>query len=462
MEGLMRWLGAAGWVFLIALVTTQPKAEETSESYADLVTRVFPSVVNISVKKMIPDGTRPTAPTSEKEFFGSGFVIDPSGYILTNRHVVIDSFAVTVVFSNGTRLPARVVGHPPATDIALLKVDTDHPLPAVTFGDSDLVRVGERVLAIGNPLGLSGTVTLGIVSALNRDTGDTPYDNFIQTDAAINHGNSGGPLFDMKGEVIGVNTALIATGDASAGSMGLGLAIPANDAKFAASELRAFGRVRPGWIGARLQQVTPDLAVALGLAKTDAIIVAGVDTGSPADTAGLRQGDLVERFGDQSPKDVRALMRMIAEYPLEHNAPLTVRRDKDDATLTVTVKEYPPAKMVVDYPFEFTSERAMRMGDLGLSTAPLTPAVRARLNMARDSQAVEVSAVPPGSAADGIGLRVGDAILRVQNQPASSPDIVQRELQLAGADHRGQLALLVLDQDGARWVALPVPTTGSR
>jgi serine protease Do len=462
MEDLMRWLGAAGWVCLIALVTAQPKAEETSESYADLVTRVVPSVVNISVKKTIPDGNGPTAPSSERDFFGSGFVIDPSGYILTNRHVVIDSFSVTVVFSDRTRLPAHVVGHPPATDIALLKVDTDHPLPAVTFGDSDLVRVGERVLAIGNPLGLSGTVTLGIVSALNRDTGDTPYDNFIQTDAAINHGNSGGPLFDMKGEVIGVNTALIATGDASAGSMGLGLAIPANDAKFAASELRAFGRVRPGWIGARLQQVTPDLAAALGLAKTDAIILAGVDTGSPADTAGLRQGDLVENFGDQSPKDVRALMRMMPEYPLEHNAPLTVRRDKDDATLTVTVKEYPPAKMVADYPFELTSERAIRMGDLGLSTAPLTPAIRARLNMARDAQAVEVSAVPPGSAADGIGLRVGDAILRVQNQPASSPDIVQRELHLAAADHRGQLALLVLDQDGPRWLALPVPTTGSR
>jgi serine protease Do len=462
MEDLMRWLGATGWVCVIALVAAQPRAEETSESYADLVTRVVPSVVNISVKKMIPDGSGPTAPTSEKEFFGSGFVIDPSGYILTNRHVVIDSFAVTVVFSDGMRLPTHVIGHPPATDFALLKVDTDHPLPAVTFGDSDLVRVGERVLAIGNPLGLSGTVTLGIVSALNRDTGDTPYDNFIQTDAAINHGNSGGPLFDMKGEVIGVNTALIATGDAGAGSMGLGLAIPANDAKFAASELRAFGRVRPGWIGARLQQVTPDLAAALGLTKTDAIIVAGVDSGSPADAAGLRQGDLVERFGDQSPHDVRALMRMIAEYPLEHNAPLTVRRDKDDATLTMTVKEYPPAKMVADYPFELTSKRTMRMGDLGLSTAPLTPTVRARLNMAQDAQAVEVSAVPPGSAADGIGLRVGDAILQVQNQPASSPDIVLRELQLAATDYRGQLALLVLDQDGPRWVALPVPPTGSR
>jgi serine protease Do len=454
----MRWLGAAGWVCLIALVAVQPKAEVTSESYADLVTRVGPSVVNISVKKMIPDGSGPTAPTSEKDFFGSGFVVDPAGYIVTNRHVVIDSFAVTVVFSDGTRLPAHVVGHPPATDIALLKVDTDHPLPAVTFGDSDLVRVGERVLAIGNPLGLSGTVTLGIVSALNRDTGDTPYDNFIQTDAAINHGNSGGPLFDMKGAVIGVNTALIATGDASAGSMGLGLAIPANDAKFAASELRAFGRVRPGWIGARLQQVTPDLATALGLTKTEAIIIAGVDAGGPADTAGLRQGDLVERFGDQSPQDVRALMRTIAEYPLEHNAPLIVRRGKGDVTLTVTVKEYPPAKMVADYPFELTSERAIRMGDVGLSTAPVTPVVRARLNMAQDTQAVEVSTAPPGSAADRVGLHAGDVILRVQTQPASSPDVVQQALQFAVTNHRGQLALLVLDQDGPRWVALPIPT----
>jgi serine protease Do len=319
----------------------QVKAQDTNEGYADLVTRVAPSVVSISVKKMLPNG--PGGQSGERDFVGSGFVIDPSGYILTNKHVVIDSFAITVVFNDGSDLPAHIVGHPPATDIALLKVDADHPLRVVTFGDSERIRVGDRVMAIGNPLGLSSTVTLGIVSALNRDTGDTPS-----------------PLFDMEGRVIGVNTALIAIGDANAGSMGLGLAIPINDAKFAASQLREFGRVRPGWIGARLQQVTPDLATALGLAKTDKIIVAGVD---PADAAGLRPGDVIETFNDRSPGDVRAFMRMIAEYPLDHEASLTVRRSEGNVTLLLRVREYLPAKMVAEYPFELPGQCRPITGD---------------------------------------------------------------------------------------------------
>lgn len=311
-------------------------------------------------------------------------------------------------------------------------------------------------MAIGNPLGLSSTLTLGIVSALNRDTGDTPYDNFIQTDAAINHGNSGGPLFDIKGRVIGVNVALIATGDANAGSMGLGLAIPVNDAKFAASELREFGRVRPGWIGARLQQVTPDLATALGLPKADAIIVAGVGAGEPADAAGLRPGDLVESFDDRSPKDSRALMRMTAEYPLGQEASLRVGRNGEQVILSLQVKEYPPAKMVADYPFELTSGRTMQADNVGLQTVTLAQSTRMRLSIAPDTPGVEVSAVPPGSAADRIGVHEGDVVLRVQAQPASSSGVVQQELKLAATASRQQLALSVLSQYGPRWVALPV------
>jgi serine protease Do len=391
-----------GWLYIAGFATTQVKAQDTGESYADLVARVAPSVVSISVKKMLPNGAG--GQSRERDFVGSGFVIDPSGYVLTNKHVVIDSFGITVVFNDGSDLPAHIVGHPPATDIAVLKVDADHPLRVVTFGDSDKIRVGDRVMAIGNPLGLSSTVTLGIVSALNRDTGDTPYDNFIQTDAAINHGNSGGPLFDMKGRVVGVNTALIATGDANAGSMGLGLAIPINDAKFAASQLREFGRVRPGWIGARLQQVTPDLATALGLAKTDMIIVAGVDPAGPADAAGLRPGDLIETFNNKSPRDVRAFMRMIAEYSLDNEASLKVRRSEENVTLLLRVREYPPAKMVAEYPFELTSAGTMPADNGGLRTVTLTPVTRTRLNMAQDTPGVEVSVLPPGSAADRVGI----------------------------------------------------------
>jgi serine protease Do len=238
--------------------------------------------------------------------------------------------------------------------------------------------------------------------------------------------------------------------------MGLGLAIPINDAKFAASQLREFGRVRPGWIGARLQQVTPDLATALGLAKTDVIIVAGVDPVGPADAAGLRPGDLIETFNDRSPRDVRALMRMIAEYPLDHEASLKVRRSEANVTLSLRVKEYPPAKMVAEYPFELTSATAMPADNGELQTVTLTPATRTRLNIAQATPGVEVRALLPGSAADRVGIREGDVILRVQAEPASSPETVQRELKLAETSNRPQLALLVLGLEGPRWVALPV------
>jgi serine protease Do len=258
-----RWPARSGAVTGMALggmllLTAAPCGpQEPSPSYADLIARILPSVVNITVQAEVPatdagsDKAGINAAGQPRErvetMLGSVFIIEPSGYIVTNRHVVINSFSVVVGLSNGNRLPARVVGHPPATDIALLKVNAPYPLPAIQWGDSDKVRVGDKVLAIGNPLGLGGTVTTGIVSALNRNGGNTPYDNYIQTDAAINHGNSGGPLFNMKGQVIGVDTILIT--NSSEGSIGLGLAIPSDDARFAATEMREFGRVRPAGSG---------------------------------------------------------------------------------------------------------------------------------------------------------------------------------------------------------------------
>lgn len=451
-----RWLSAIGLACAMVLVATQPKAQENAAGYADLIARVMPGVVNISVKTMVP-GAGSGAAAHEQEFVGSGFIIDPSGYIVTNRHVVNNTFAITVGLSDGTRFVAHVIGHPPATDVALLKVDAGRPLPATTLGDSDRIRVGDKVLAIGNPLGLGGTVTSGIVSALNRNTGSSPYDNYIQTDAAINHGNPGGPLFNTEGKVIGVNAALISAANET-GSIGLGLAIPINDVKFAAAELREFGRVRPGWIGASLQQVTPDLAAAFGLKQIGGIIVAGVDKGSPAEDAGLQPGDLVNTFKGQSPRDVRALMRMIAESPLDHDATMAVHRADQDLTLALTVKEYPPEKMVADFPFNLQDEPTMEPGDVGLRVALLSAELRARFNLAQDTQAVEVGAVPPGSAADRARLQEGDVILRVQDHSASSPEIVEQELHRAEAGNSGQLALLVLDRFGPRWVALPVPT----
>lgn len=467
-EGAQLWrswpritVGAMAASCMLLLTTLPSKAQVASESYADLIARVMPSVVNISVDTVVPTaGPRPSKSTPEQPqqhtetMLGSGFIIDPSGYVVTNRHVVINSYAIIVSLSDGTRLPAHVVGHPPATDIALLKVKADHPLPAIKWGDSDNIHVGDRVLAIGNPLGFGGTVTAGIVSALNRNGFNTPYDNYIQTDAAINHGNSGGPLFNMNGQVIGVNTILITTG--AEGSIGLGLAIPSDDARFAATELREFGRVKPGWIGAALQPVTPDLADAFGLNGTGGALVASVAGSGPAAEAGLAPGDIIETFNGDTPRDVRALMRMIAEYPLDRTAALDVRRRGSDRAMTVMIKEFPPAEMVADFPFRLANPPAMAAGDAGFHLIPITAAARTRFGLAANVPGLEVAAVLPESAADRAQLHKGDVVLDVGSQPASMPADVQHALERAQQARRQYLALLIAGASGEKWIALPV------
>ena len=462
-RNLRRWLCALALAGSLLLMATPSEAQESSTSYttsyADVVARLIPSVVNITVHKILPsnnlnNGTN-RAPDNGAIFYGSGFIIDPSGYILTNRHVVIDSYSIIVTLSDGTRLIAHVVGHPPATDIALLKVDAGHPLPAVGFGDSATVHVGDKVLAIGNPLGVGETVTAGIISALNRNIGESPYDNFIQTDASINPGNSGGPLFDLQGKVIGVNTALY-TGAGKSGSVGLGLAIPSDDALFAARELRQYGEVKPGWIGANLQQVTPALARAFGLPGTAGALVGSVDASGPAAQAGVQPGDVILAFDGQEATDVRALMRMIAKSPLNHGATLTVRHDGAERAIPVTIKEYPPALMVANFPFQLSNPPPMVAGDVGLRLAPLSETTRDHLRLPSGEPGIEVTAVPPRSAADLAGLRPGDVVLRVQDQPATTPDSVQRGVRQAQQEGHADVALQIVGPSGEHWVALPL------
>jgi serine protease Do len=458
---LPKWLPALALAGAVCLGATPAKAQDNRDSYANLVASLWPAVVNISVTTAVPAGPpkagQAEAVTRDVSFAGSGFIIDPSGYIVTNRHVVINAYSIMVTLSDGTRLAADVIGHPPATDIALLKVAAPHALPVVAFGDSEVVRVGDKVLAIGNPLGFGETVTAGIVSALNRNTGESPYDNFIQTDAAINHGNSGGPMFNLQGKVIGVNTEIVTPNAQSTGSIGLGLAIPSDDVRFAVTELRKYGRVRPGWIGARLQEITPDLSTAFDLPGPEGALVAAVDHGGPAESAGLRPGDVIRTFDGRTPADVRALMRMIAESPLGGEATLAVRRGHSDRAVNVVINEYPPAKMVADFPFQLTNPPRLATADTGIRVATMTNAMRRRFNLPASTAGVEVADVLPGSPADRAGLQRGDVILQVQDQAADSPEVVETALHLARERTRGEIALLVAGPGWQTWLPIPLP-----
>ena len=309
---------------------------------------------------------------------GSGFIVDPSGLIVTNNHVIEGADEVTVTLQDNTSLKATVVGRDERVDVALLKVSTDKMLPSVQFGDSDKERVGEWVLAIGNPFGLGGSVTAGIVSARGRDIRQGPYDDFIQTDAAINRGNSGGPLFNMEGQVIGINTAIYSP---SGGSIGIGFAIPANMARTVVDQIREYGHARRGWLGVRIQQVTPDIAESLGLHEPGGAMVAGVNEGGPADQAKLRNGDIILKFNGQDVKEMRTLPRIVAETPIGQEVPVTIWRDGKQQTVQAKVGELPDDQQVAAATPGPGGGKAGKtspteIAGLGLQLAPITPDAR--------------------------------------------------------------------------------------
>ncbi len=333
------------------------EARGAPDSFADLAQQLLPAVVNISSSTSMqvargngpeiplfppgspfeqffkdfldrnhpggrPGGPRgdqgPPSPERKMQSLGSGFIVDPSGLIVTNNHVIDGADEITVTLQDNTSLKATLIGKDERVDVALLRVKSDHPLPSVKFGDSDAERVGDWVLAIGNPFGLGGSVTAGIVSARGRDIRQGPYDDFIQTDAAINRGNSGGPLFNMNGDVIGINTAIYSP---SGGSIGIGFSIPANMAKNVVAQLKDYGHARRGWLGVRIQQVTPDIAESLGLHDSSGAMVAGVNDGGPADKAKIRNGDIILKFNNQDVKEMRSLPRIVAETVIGQDGP---------------------------------------------------------------------------------------------------------------------------------------------
>ena len=325
----------AGLAAAVALALAGPVPAHSPSDFAELADRLVPSVVNISTSQEVQAGGAPNMPPGSpfEEFFrdwferrgepaprgrsrprtnslGSGFVIDADGYVVTNNHVIAQATEITVTLADGESLPAEVIGRDPKTDIALLKVEPESPLNAAEWGDSDSAKVGHWALAIGNPFGLGNTVTAGIVSARARDINAGPFDDFIQTDASINRGNSGGPLFDMNGLVIGINTAIYSP---SGGSVGIGFSVPANLARNVVSQLREFGETRRGWLGVRIQTVTDDLAESLGLDGAAGALVASIQEDSPADDAGIEAGDVILLFDGKAVETMRRLPRIVAE-----------------------------------------------------------------------------------------------------------------------------------------------------
>ena len=354
------------------------------DSQTTLISNLLPSVVNITVFRGNGAATSAmnaaaSAPSEPKEILGSGFIIDPSGVIMTNQHVIAGAYDIQVLFSDGVRRSGRVIATSPRIDLALVKVDAKEPLPTVRWGDSDNVQIGEPVFAIGNPLGIGVSVTSGIVSGLNRNLLDTPFDDFIQTDAAINHGNSGGPLFNRRGEVIGIDTAIISPTN---GSAGLGFAIPSNDAVFCATHLLHDGSIRPGYLGVKIGPVTQDIAAALGMKTPMGSIISEIDANGPAAASSIRVGDVILRYDNRTPPDERALMRAVARSPVGQAVTLTMLRDGHVQTLQITPTDW-PGTVTKDQSSPGPAAKAVALvpNDLGLDLKPLTEDVRAQYGL---------------------------------------------------------------------------------
>ncbi len=403
-----------------------------------------------------PNGKNaPEANGRKMQSLGSGFIIDPSGLVVTNNHVIKGADSITVTLQDNTVLKAKLLGHDDKTDLALLKIDSPKPLPAVAFGNSDKERVGDWVLAIGNPFGLSGTVTAGIVSSRGRSLDSGPYDDFIQTDAPINRGNSGGPLFDMDGGVIGINTAIYSP---SGGSIGIGFAIPSNEAKRVVDQLREFGKARRGWIGVRIQDVTQDIADGLGLPSPKGALIAGVDKDGPAAKAGLKSGDVIQQVGGQ-PADGRSLPRIVGETPIGTAVPVVIWRDGKAQTLQVTVRDFPedtlkpvPAQPPKTAPTPSTVE----IGTTGLTLAPIDDSAREKYNLGDTQKGAVVTAVRKNSPAAERGVHEGDVVVEVQQSAINDPADVRQAVEEARKRKRPSVVMLVQNGDGMRWVPLPV------
>ncbi|WP_371875496.1 DegQ family serine endoprotease [Pleomorphomonas sp. NRK KF1] len=385
---------------------------------------------------------------------GSGFVIDGAGIIITNNHVIEDADEIVANFSDGSKLKAELVGRDAKTDLAVLRVKPDKPLTAVKFGDSENMRVGDWVMAIGNPFGLGGTVTTGIISARNRDINSGPYDNYIQTDAAINRGNSGGPLFNEKGEVIGINTAIISP---SGGSIGIGFAIPSEIAVGVVDQLREFGETHRGWLGVNIQEVTDDLAESLGIDRPQGALVAGVTEGGPAAAAKLEPGDVIVAFDGHAIKTMRELPRLVANTAVGKEVSVTLIRKGKELTLPVKLGRLEEGEKMAeatgDEPAAEQPKDEPKV--LGLTLGALDDDAREKYRLNAEVRGVVITGVDPASAAAEKGIAAGDLIVEVAQEQVLSPDDVTKTVEKQKTMGRKSVLLLVSNASGdLRFVAV--------
>ncbi|MEJ0069128.1 MAG: Do family serine endopeptidase [Pseudomonadota bacterium] len=479
-SGVWRAVGviALGLALAVGGPSGRGRAVPMPDSFSPLVERVKPAVVTIATTELqpssdegavpqpptVPHGSplekffndrlrrhRPPPPVQRLTALGSGFIIDPSGLVVTNDHVVANGTDIRVTLHDGTSLPATLLGHDEQTDLALLKIEAGHPLTAVAFGDSDSAKVGDWVIAVGNPFGLGGTVTAGIISARERDIHSGPADDYLQIDASINQGNSGGPTFDVNGRVIGINTAIFSP---NGGSVGIGFAIPANAAKPVIAQLRATGKVTRGWLGVQIQSVTPELAEALGLERPRGALVSEVSPKSPAAAAGLQVGDVILAHDGKPFGELRELTMAVAGSPIGGRVTLKIEREGKAADLPVTIAEPPPDEPASPHPT--AKPPTVLGGATGLRLSALTQSVRQRFGISNQIQGVLVTAVAESSAAAELGLQPGDIIELVNGRKVSAPKDVTGAVVGAGKSGRKAVALLVNRQGQKEFVALPV------
>ena len=451
--------------------------------FGDLVSRIAPAVVNISTRKDVATQATPEVPQAPqfppgspfeeffKEFFdrdkqqqeqqprrsfslGSGFVVDPTGFVVTNNHVIADADEITVIFSDDQEYPAKLIGTDSKTDLALLKIERPEPFPFVTWADSDQIRVGDWMIAIGNPFGLGSTVTAGIVSARGRDIRAGPYDDFFQVDAAINRGNSGGPSFTIDGQVFGVNTAIFSP---SGGNVGIGFAIPSNLAKPVIDSLMRSGKVARGWLGVRIQSVTDEIAESLGLPETEGALVASVTPGGPAANAKILAGDVILQFDGKTIDKMRSLPRLVAETAIGKDAAVKLWRKGQEMNLSVVLGELPEDEQLAELgpAQEAPSPTAGATVDvLGITIASLGPEQRTQFSLPEDAKGVVITAVSEGSPAAEESLKAGDLIVEVGQEEVGSPPEVTARVNQAKEEGKKSILLLIDRQGDLRFVAL--------